>query len=164
LRREDLLSLLEKYREMVRLREVALEPDPPDPRADLKRLAARFPGALREIDQLALDELHDRLRVVERAIEGGEPPRWLEWCASYHSVLRVALEARLARASGEARRERDDDPPELALLMVRVLRPPEGRLNPLVFAWIAERAGVSAAEVERAIFPGHPQKRNPAVE
>jgi hypothetical protein len=146
-------EMLAKYREMVRMREADLAEHPTDPRDDMRRLARRFPGALREIDQLPLDELRERLRAVERAAGGGDVPRWLEWCASYHRLLRAALDLR-------AQRPCEDLPDELRS---RLEKPAGGRLNPIVFAWIAERAGVTAHEVERAIFPGHPQKRNPAA-
>jgi hypothetical protein len=151
--RDELDDMLAKYREMVRMREADLAERPPDPRDDMRRLARRFPGALREIDQLALEELRERLRAVERAVSGGEVPRWLEWCSSYHRLLRAALDLR-------AKRPCDDLPADLER---RLAKPPGGRLNPLVFEWIAERAGVQARDVERAIFPGHPPKRNPAA-
>lgn len=150
--RDELDEMLAKYREMVRMREADLAERPPDPRDDMRRLARRFPGALREIDQLPLEELRERLRAAEDAAADGEVPRWLEWCASYHRLLRAALDLRAGRPC-----ELPDD------LRVRLAKPEGGRVNPIVFEWIAERAGVRARDVEGAIFPGHSPKRNPAV-
>src|SRR5690348_5331934 len=56
-----LQKLVVKYTEMRRLRILALEAPHADPRAEMAALAAQFPGALREIDELPLEEIDVRL-------------------------------------------------------------------------------------------------------
>ena len=89
-----LLALAEKYEELLRLRRLHEGPDEPDPRPAMRELATRFPGALKELDQLPTPEIERRRGEVARAIADGEPARWMVVTARYHALLRAALEER----------------------------------------------------------------------
>ncbi len=160
-------TLREKYAEMRALREADAHADVVDPRPRLRALAARFPGALRELDELPLDVIVSRLAELE-AVERGElpVPRWARAQCLYHGWMRAALGAR--RAAGRDRdrgraarwietqhRPGDDDPSvdALAQALDGVLRPPHGRLNQWAFERVAEELATDRADVERLLFP-----------
>ena len=97
-----------------------------------------------------------------------QPPQWVALRISYHGLLRAVL--RIKRLS--AGRGRADaaavfaelaqgyapavDEPELGgfdhAALCAILEPPGGRLNPWVFARVAERHGVSPEIVRQALF------------
>ncbi|RZK89059.1 MAG: hypothetical protein EOO66_16775, partial [Methylobacterium sp.] len=100
------LELRGKYAEMLRLRRGDRDGSIVDPRPAMAALAARWPGALREIDQVALDELERRERHLG-AVVGGEPPEaWAVAMDAYHRQLRGALGAKRWLAG---RRQIDDE-------------------------------------------------------
>lgn len=86
-------DLLAKYRELEALRRHAREGTLADPRPRLRALAARFPGALRELDRLPDDELRARIRALSADDVALAPPSWLEPLARYHAALCRALGA-----------------------------------------------------------------------
>lgn len=160
-------ELRDKYVEMRAMRHEDAERPGGDPRARMRALAARFPGALREIDELPLAVIDARIEELERIIDGEiAPPRWARAMVDYHAWMRAALGVR--RAAGR-RRERaralawveasyrptPADPPRDAIRAVidDVLRPPAGRLNRWIFAHLAELHGVAAAALEAELFP-----------
>lgn len=135
--RDGLAALAEKYREMIALR---AERGPRDDRR-LRRLAARFPGALRELDRRTDASLAERLDACERALEGNEPPPWAELQLAFHGWMRLALALRAAGAreleaarafattyaptlAGDPPREMLDD-----ARLAQLVRPPDGRLS-----------------------------------
>ncbi|MEM9192919.1 MAG: hypothetical protein AAGF12_27335, partial [Myxococcota bacterium] len=170
--RELAAVLLDKYREMRRMRKVdeatpAVEEGAPDPaRPSMRALAARFPGALREIDELPMEEIEARISALETAVQSDGPlPAWAGWATAYHGWLRVALQ--IKRRSGRRTAEEvaaelpawyrpgpgEPDPSELdPATVAAILRPPGGRLNPWVFARVGAKFSVSAEAVEAAIF------------
>jgi len=102
LNRSQLAALCDKYREMVRLRRLDAAGLAGDPRAEMRALAERFPGALREIDVRTLDDLEARLALLESAHRGEQPaPAWAALQLSFHECLRSALEVK--RSAGVAR-------------------------------------------------------------
>lgn len=73
-----------KYEEMLRLREAKTVVPPTEA---LRRLSAEFPGALRELDRLSVNEIERRLT----ELRGGAPGPLLVAIARYHERLREAL-------------------------------------------------------------------------
>jgi hypothetical protein len=148
---EALRALLGKYVEMRRLREEDAAGGGGDPRPAMKALAAEFPGALREIDELPLAVIDARLGAIERAIAGGTVETWMLALARYHELLRIALGVRrvvgddrsLERARGVAGAQVLDD-----AALRAILRPPGGRINRAIFAIVAGELGSSADEIE----------------
>jgi hypothetical protein len=166
---ETLRALRGKYVEIKRLRVEEQEGRGSDPRREMAALAQRFPGALRELDELPMPEIEQRLAQLEAAVErGAAVPEWARLQISYHGLMRVAL--RIKRIStGPARADVDRvlaelrewyepaaDEPSLVSLdraAVRAILEPEGgRLNPWVFARVAALHGVDADRVRRALF------------
>lgn len=167
---EQLVALLEKYREMRRMRREDAAGLARDPRDEMRRLAQRFPGALREIDQLPLDEIEERVRMLEAVVGGrAEPPEWARYFVDYHGIMRAALRikrmclgtANLEEALACVREgyEPAPDEPSLAELgaeaVAAITRPEGGRLNPSVFDRVAVLHGVSPDRVRRTLFPPH---------
>ena len=163
------LALLEKYREIKRLREEHVHGEPADPRPRLRALAARFPGALRELDELPMEEIDARLASLDDVIERAQPvPAWVALQLAYHGWMRAALRIkRIARGRGAAHadavlaelferyRPEPHEPPlasfDLAAVSA-ILDPVDGRLNPWVYARVAAVAGVEPDAVRRALF------------
>ena len=155
--------LRDKYAEMLRLRRGDRDGSIVDPRPAMAALAAAFPGALREIDRLTLDELTRREQHLGRVVASLEPPApWAVAMAGYHRWLRAALAIKrwlgrqravddelLARfereAQGDAWLAWRDALAELA-------RPPSGRLLPLVLARLAEETGCEVASLRELLF------------
>ena len=63
----DLTDLRAKYEEILRLRLLHGTGDEPDPRRAMAALAGRFPGALRELDDLPLPEIRARIEALRAA-------------------------------------------------------------------------------------------------
>ena len=76
-------------------------------------LAHRFPGALRELDELPMDQIEARLHALERLNErmhaasphtaaalrsGASAPEWVRLQISYHGCMRAVL--RIKRLAG----------------------------------------------------------------
>ena len=137
----------------------------------MRALARRYPGALRELDELPMDVIEARLQALDDALAAGPPfASWIALQAAYHAWMRAALRVkRLARgrrgAVGleavlhELRGAAPDDDvalePQLDRAAIAViLQPPGGRLGPWVMAEVAARAGVDAESVRRALFVG----------
>jgi len=129
---ETLEALAGKYRALLALRGRRDEGGAPATRAELRALAARFPGCLRELDTLGRDELGRRAEAVATAAAGGAREPWMDWIAAYHALMSEAL---AARARGE-----DVDAPE-------------GRLNVLVLRALGARFGADATTIAETLFP-----------
>src|SRR5271165_4003571 len=87
-------QLRDKYVEMVAMRvaHAAGQEEAADVRARMSALAARFPGALREIDDLDLVELRTRIAKLEGVLTGALPTEpWMEAVALFHKMTRGAL-------------------------------------------------------------------------
>jgi hypothetical protein len=179
---ETVAALREKYARMLALRvaHARAKDDPgfvePDPRREMAALAARFPGALREIDALPLATIRGRVAALDAVLRGdaGAEP-WMVAQAAFHRLARGALAAKrwlaserrtasshagaladvratfLADASldGDARAWADD--------LGALARPPRGRLLPLVYARAAAELGATPAEIRALVFP--PKRR-----
>ncbi len=138
-----------------------------DPREAMRALAARFPGALREIDELPLSTIEERIDALDRALSGtSRVPRWALVLSDYHGWMRAALAMR--RAAGASRDRAaalrwldteyvsaPDAPTreELLAALDAILKPPDGRLNRWLFDRLAHIHGASCEEVESEAFP-----------
>jgi hypothetical protein len=137
-RAQGLAEMLERYQLLVALARGSPGRTPAR-RAEMRELAARFPGALREKDQLPLHELErrrDEVRALcaaaaqdpaaaDRALAGA--PAWLRYVLALHPLL-------------------------LEILAVKRARPHSGQATGLAYAAVAERFGVSVAEVKEALY------------
>ena len=163
-------ALLDKYREIKRLREEHAAGESADPRPRLRALARRFPGALRELDELPMEEIDARLMRLTAALERSEPaPVWVALQLGYHGWMRAALRIkRVAHGRGAAhaatvlaelseRYAPEPYDPALAsfdvALVAAILEPAAGRLNPWVYAQVATCLGVEPDQVRSALFP-----------
>lgn len=158
-----LARLAWKYRALGELRRARARGEAVPPRETFKALAREFPGCLRELDTLPLEEIDARAAALGGAAEGGPAAPWMEWLAGYHALLRAALRIK-ARARGDlddARAEalgRDASAfagVEVDATFVReVASPPDGRVVGVVFSRLERLHGGEAAAMKRALFPG----------
>jgi hypothetical protein len=168
---EELAELLHKYERMLGMR-LADEAHPGgDPRREMKTLAARFPGSLREIDELPLEAIRGRIDELSRCIAGGaQPAPWMFATAKFHELTRGALAAKrwLARRSVDASLARSfleaidrsvlaEDARAWASDLARIASPPRGRLTDLVFERIAEEMGLEVNEARQLVI-GTPRR------
>jgi hypothetical protein len=180
---EMIAVLREKYREIKRLRTVDAEHVARgyahDPKPEMAALARRFPGALRELDELPIERIDARLAELDAALCNQSVPDWAALQVAYHGTYRFALriKRRVARADRKGRlddaeleraiaelmasaRERQEraelDEPLLSELdadeLRAILRPAGGRLHGWVLAQVARRAAVTPEAVSGALF------------
>lgn len=143
----DLRDLRGKYERMLHLRRAheRARVDPsfvePNPRTEMRALAAEFPGALRELDTLPLAEIEERILAITTAVDrhatGGDPdlahvPRWMHAIVLFH---------RLARGELALRRDGRTEQGE-----------PRGRLMDAVYAQLARALDVAEPEVRSLVF------------
>jgi hypothetical protein len=167
-------ALREKYAEIRRLREVDAAGLAGDPRPAMRALARKFPGALRELDELTMAEIAEREDALAIAARDGVLPDWAHAQLALHAWLRVVLDVRRrvgkTRAVWEARRRLapavtgrstpsplPEDDVGVALddaLLAEILRPPRGRLVDVALARAAAQLGVSVEEIARASYLG----------
>jgi hypothetical protein len=83
-------ALREKYEEMRELRRT--DDGSYDPRERMAALAARFPGALREIDTLPLEEIERRISALANAErDPSHAMPWMRAQSRFHELVRAAL-------------------------------------------------------------------------
>jgi hypothetical protein len=160
-----LIALAEKYRTLLALRRAKARGEPEPPAALFRTLAQRFPGALRELDTVALSELEARATALEQA--AGEPAAfapWMGWMHGYHAWMRAALvlKPRLARKPVPAPEVAAHLAGELAArtglavepaFVCAVAAPPAGRLRPIVLAQLAREQEVPLEHLVAVLFP-----------
>jgi len=137
--------------------------DDADAKARMRRLAADFPGALRELDRLPMVTIDERIATLE----AGQRPLWAEVLIAYHGWLRVALRVRreLRGATDDPKRiiewlraqarRRPGDPPLAAVdeeTIQGFLRPPAGRITRWAIERIARDRGLTPQEVSDVAF------------
>jgi hypothetical protein len=179
---EMIAVLREKYREIKRLRTLDAEHvargHAHDPKPEMAALARRFPGALRELDELPIERIDARLAELDAALCNQSVPEWAALQVAYHGTYRFALriKRRAARAgskgrlddveleraiaeliaSADVRESAELDEPLLSELdaseLRAILRPAGGRLHGWVLAQVARRAAVTPEAVSRALF------------
>jgi hypothetical protein len=163
----ELRDLREKYEEMLRLRLAADAGATEDPRRAMAALASKFPGALREIDDLPLDAIRDRIAALASAEAGGPVTPWMAVIHDFHALTRGALCAKkwLAGRKQIEPGERETFVREAGALcfgedalawaddLSSLASPPRGRITELVYRRMAAVRAVDAAEVRRLVFP-----------
>jgi hypothetical protein len=161
--RDELAALREKYEEMLRLR---LDASGADPRRAMAALASRFPGSLREIDDLTIDALRSRARDLALAEGNGAVAPWMEAIHLFHVLTRGALCAKkwlggrkAVDAQVRADFDRDasslcwgDDARGWSADLARLASPPRGRVTDLVYEAIAARLGVTEDDARLLAF------------
>jgi hypothetical protein len=162
--REELLALLRKYETLAELRRERAAGGAAAERSVLRALAREFPGALRELDTVTLDDIDTRRAALGAASAGGAVEPWMTWMVAYHATMRAALvvKARLSRARHLSDaivanvREEASRRTGLSIdeaFVQSVARPPHGRLNRAVFERLGQNFGVSPDEIWQALFP-----------
>ena len=168
----DLRALRDKYEQMLCLRQLHArakeEPDfvEPDPRPAMADLARRFPGALREIDELPIDDIE--ARIAELAAAEQEPSRvaaWMTAQAAFHRLARGALAVKRWLAGRALTAELDPAFAKAALAMpereealawtddlAAIARPPRGRVMDVVYARLARELGVEVSAARDAVL------------
>jgi hypothetical protein len=171
--RQALSELRSKYDEMLAMRVAdALPPaqreGDREVRARMRRLAERFPGSLREIDDLPLEEISRRIHALDLALAAKrEAEPWMEAVALFHARTRGILVAKrwLRRrkpidAALQQRFERElvelpfpEDSRAWAAHLALVASPPRGRLLEAVFARMGREMQLPAPAVRALVFP-----------
>jgi hypothetical protein len=162
---EELRALARKYEALARMRRDRERDGSIAARAELLALAREFPGSLRELDTVPLDEIDRRVQVLTEAAQGvAAAEAWMIWMCAYHSTMRAALfvKARLARfpalsddlsrALAEKAAAHLGQPIDEAFVRA-VASPPRGRLNALVFDRLAQEFGVASELIWQTLFP-----------
>ena len=159
-----LLRLAEKYQALGDLRRARAQGFAVPERAVFKALAEEFPGCLNELDTLPLETIDARAVALFAAAAEGPVLDWMGWLAGYHALLRAALRIRIrstrAREINAARAvELAEDASAHsgaaidAAFVQAVLRPPDGRIIPVVYERLAALHGAPAEAIKRALFP-----------
>jgi hypothetical protein len=149
--------------------------DEVEARRRMAELAARFPGALRELDDLELDEIRRRVAAIDAVLHGdrekAEP--WMEALARFHMLARGALCAKRwlgGRKRVDAQTEAafakaipslpfPEDSCAWASDLARIAAPPRGRVTDLVFARVAREMGISEKAARQVTFGLRRNKR-----
>lgn len=176
---EMIAVLREKYREIKRLRTFdaahVARGQTHDPKAEMAALARRFPGSLRELDELSMTQIDARLARLDVALANERVPEWAALQVAYHGTYRFAL--RIKRGSArkgvldevalqhaierllahpQAELDREPDEPRIADLDAQelraILRPAGGRLHPWVLGHVARTFQVEPGAVSAALF------------
>jgi hypothetical protein len=167
----ELETLRAKYEEMLRLRLLDEAGEPHDPPEAMVTLASRFPGALRELDDLATDEIRARIDAITSAARDGRIAVWMSATLRYHAIARGAFAAkrwlgkqkaidaatRRAFASALATLPHASDAAAWVDDLDRVAHPPRGRVNDLVFERLAVELGVGVEDARELVFPKEPR-------
>jgi hypothetical protein len=167
----DLETLRAKYEEMLRLRLLDEAGEPHDPPEAMATLASRFPGALRELDDLATDEIRARIEAIANAVGAGSVLAWMEATVRYHAIARGAFAAkrwlgkqkaidavtRQAFAAAVATFPHASDAAAWVDELDRVAHPPRGRVNDLVFERLARELNVAIDDARELVFPKEPR-------
>jgi len=162
-------ELRAKYAQMLAMRiaHASGDEDADEARARMAEVASRFPGALREIDDLELAEIRRRIEALDEVVEGlREAEPWMEAVALFHAMARGALCAKRwlgRRKRVDAEVEQAFDRGVVALLfpedargwrsdLARIASPPRGRVMDVVFGRLAGELGLSERATRRLIF------------
>ncbi len=158
----ELRALSRKYRSLAELRRRQREALA-DRESEIQSLVREFPGVLRELERLPLDEIDRRGEAVERALSGGSGERWMAWMMAYHTEMRAALFVRRelrgkrpisdALAREVAARARRELGVRCDFGFVRqVVSPPSGRLTALVLRRLEVAFGDTADGIASTLF------------
>jgi hypothetical protein len=174
--REALEGLRYKYTEMLRMRRVRQAEAEARPR--MAELANRFPGALRELDDLELGEIERRVAALDVALGNSALiERWMEAIALFHARARGALSAKrwldgrkavdgaVAEAFSKAVGELPfpEDARAWQANLECIASPPGGRVTSAVLARVARELGMTVSEARVLVF-GVPRRERRAAE
>jgi hypothetical protein len=133
----------------------------------MAKLAEEFPGALREVDVLALEVIEARIDALARAERApAKIASWMHAQAVFHRLMRGALTAKRwlhgrKRVTAATRAAFAEALPTLARSadaklflddLDQIANPPRGRLMVVVHAKLAETLGLSEAEARALVF------------
>lgn len=166
---EALEALRGKYVEMLAMRLADHAGDEGDARVRVRmaELASRFPGALRELDDLEIGEIRRRAAALEAVIRDGKGvERWMAALTLFHSLARGALcakrwlsgrkrvdaEIERAYAASVSALEFPDDARAWAGDLACIASPPRGRVSLAVLARIGRQLGSSERETRELVF------------
>jgi hypothetical protein len=156
-----------KYVEMLRLRLDDASPAPGDPRVAMADLARRFPGSLREIDELPLGVIRARIEALEAArADPTKAEPWMAALAMFHALTRGALSVKRWLGGRKAIDEdcarafaleapslpHADDVLRWCNDLARLASPPRGRVTDLVYERIAADLGLDDAAARVLTF------------
>ena len=160
----DLAELAEKYRTLAEMRRRELAGHPPREDAHYRAIARKYPGALKELDQLELDEIDRRERALALAARTGEVALWMRVVHAYHGFLRAALKVKLVYRREKKAGKGAMSNAALALLATdeagfpiteseieELLLPGTCRVVPAATLFVAARTGASLGEVRVAL-------------
>jgi hypothetical protein len=137
-------------------------------------LANRFPGALRETDELEVGEIRRRVCQLDALLRDPDVEEpWMEAIASFHMLTRGVLAVKrwldgrhtvdaAVEAAFAAELELPGFPEEVRAWagdLACVAAPPRGRMMDLVFARLAKRLGTTEREARQLVF-GPRRKRS----
>jgi hypothetical protein len=162
-------ELRAKYAQMLAMRvaHASGDDDVDEARARMAELASRFPGALREIDDLELAEIRRRIGALDEVLEGTrEVEPWMEAVALFHAMARGALSAKLwlggrKRVDPAIEQAFDRGLPSLPFPedarawrrdLALIASPPRGRVTDAVFARLARELGLTERAARRLVF------------
>ena len=162
--RSDWVALARKYWTMAELRRTQHQTTGAEARGPLRVLSREFPGSLRELDLLPLDQIEARATRFERAAEGGPIEPWMEWMMAYHATMRAALDVKrelggrrsLSRSDAGVIAARTAPPGSVrvdAEFVLAVAMPPRGRLNAIVFECLEAHFEAREGSIDQALFP-----------
>jgi hypothetical protein len=162
---EELCALARKYEVLAKMRRDRARDGSIAARAELRALAREFPGSLRELDTVPLDEIDRRTQALREAARGATGvDAWMIWMSAYHATMRDALfvKARvarapalsddLARAVAETATAHLGHPIDETFVRA-VASPPRGRLNAFVFDRLGQGFGVAPELIWQTLFP-----------
>jgi hypothetical protein len=138
---EALRGLAWKYARLLALRDTHAATGAVAPRAELRALAERFPGALRELDRLPRAVLEARAEALRTALATGVTAPWMGYQWAFHGALRGALVVRLRRGTlpPGALAQEASRAAGFALdegFVAAAQDPPQGRLTALAWRWV----------------------------
>lgn len=161
-----LADLADKYARILALREAhdlarTTGAPEPDPREAMAALAARWPGSLRELDEVPLDELRTRrAALVEAEKDARLVEPWMRAQIVFHAHARAVLAAKrllagrkdVDDASKRALAAAGEESSAWAHALAEIARPPRGRLLDLVWPEVARDLGVAEDEARRLVL------------
>ncbi len=159
--RQQLEELVEKYRLLEELSQG--QPGRTVARRDaIRAIAERFPGAMREWDELPPEVISRRRVQVEGLVADpmAELPAWVCYAIDLHPRLRAALEVKRWLAgrvlNEELLCEAGDRFGIDRAQLVAIADPTEGRFTEVIFAAVAERHGTTIESLKAALFSHEP--------
>lgn len=159
----QLERLAYKYKELARLRRAHARGMPEAPTSELRALAMEFPGALSELDTMALEEIDARhaelAEVMAHGADQPAPSRWMLYVIAYHEALKLTLHSRSAQLDVNEARARSGLPIDAEFLETARQRP-GGRVVPGVLSAIARWSGEDPSTIEAIILPRRRKARS----